>query len=138
MECGNNSISYLKFRDHLESKHYGIPKTHIRQYSSSRDLDEIHCPFCLRLPAAGQFAWHVSHHLEEISLSLFTQKSQSESNVPEMEWIAKGSNVSSDSQLVLIAHKGKQILSRNACDFCRDYGKVVSNAHPTLFTAELT
>ncbi|MCJ1436200.1 hypothetical protein MMC27_005578 [Xylographa pallens] len=108
LECGNMSTSYLKFRDHLESKHYGIPKTHILEYSSSRDLEEIDCPFCGHLPAA-----------EEISLSIFPQESQSESNVPEMGWTTKGSNVPGDTQPVLTAHKGKQVLPRNACDSCR-------------------
>ncbi|MCJ1379169.1 hypothetical protein MMC17_002269 [Xylographa soralifera] len=124
-ECGNISTSNLKFRDHLESQHCGIPKPYIpdvvdaSECSSPRNLEQIRCPFCGKLPAPGKFVGHVSHHLEEISLSVLPQESQSDSDVPGTERSSDGSDASGDSQYDLIARKIDRTSAGGKCDSCR-------------------
>ena len=78
-KCGYVDTDRGKFRSHLDSEHSGIPAEHIlnivktSERRTPRNLEHEKCPLCGEIPTAMKYIGHVSHHLEELSLSAIPQ-----------------------------------------------------------------
>jgi len=78
-KCGHVDTDRGKFRGHLDSEHLGIPAEYILDIEKAserrtpRNLEREKCPLCGKIPTAMKYIGHVSHHLEELSLSAIPQ-----------------------------------------------------------------
>lgn len=82
--CATFETDVATFQQHIELAHPSIPRAHVVDIVSSsekrspRDLEQQPCPFCLKIPSSSKFVGHVSHHLEELSLSAIPQDANSD------------------------------------------------------------
>ena len=86
-DCGDTKLNKTDFETHIELAHSDIPRANIidiinaSEKQSLRDLEHQQCPFCGKTPKCDKFIGHVSHHLEELSLSAIHQEVDSNSDV---------------------------------------------------------
>ena len=102
-DCGETKSNKADFESHIEMAHSGIPAAYVvtiinaSEQQSLRDLEHQQCPFCGKTPTSSKFIGHVSHHLEELSLSAIPWEAESDSDVDSVVSSAPVSNTISSS-----------------------------------------
>ena len=85
--CEKIKPNKADFERHIELAHPNFPRPYVKDIIKAsekqipRNLEHELCLFCGKTPTASRFIGHVSHHLEELSLSAIPQEVQSDSEI---------------------------------------------------------